>query len=77
MSYTWKQKNYLCPWSIYQCLKQKIEDNVAYKLVASDPLNKPSWIFFIDGIVECSLNLCLQYTDGDVLLRFEGVDGIG
>ena len=52
------------------------EDNDTYKCVVNDPLNEPSWIFFINGIVECSLNLCLQYTDGDMLLRFEGLDGM-
>jgi hypothetical protein len=62
---------------MYQYLKQEVEDNVTYKLVANDPLNEPSWIFFINGIIECSLNLCLQYTDGDVFLRFEGLDGMG
>ena len=72
-----KKKDYLCSWSTCQCLKQKFEDIVTYKLVANDPLNEPSWIFFIDGIVECSLNLCLQYADIDVLVRFKGLDGIG
>jgi len=76
MSYTGEKKDYLCSWLIYQCSKQEVEDNVTYKLVANDPLNKPSWISFIDGIVECSLNLCLQYTDGDVFLRFKGLDGM-
>jgi len=58
-------------------LKHKVKENVTYKLMANDPLDEPSWISFINGIVECSLNLCLQDTCGDVLLRFEGLDGMG
>jgi len=77
MSYIGKQKDYLCSWPMYQCLKQKVEDNVTYKLVANDPLNEPSWISFINGIVECSFHLCLQYTYGDVFLGFEGLGGMG
>ena len=73
---TLKQQDYLWFWTIYQFLKQKVEDNVTYKLVVNDSLNEPSWIFFITGIVECNLNFCLHHTDRDMFFRFEGLDGM-
>ena len=54
--------------------KEKVEDKVTYKLVVNNPMTKPSWIFFVNSIIECSFNLCLQYTDSNVL--FEGLDGM-
>jgi hypothetical protein len=37
-------------------------------------VNKPSWILFITGIVECSFNFCHQQRGVDVFLGFEGLD---
>jgi hypothetical protein len=50
---------------------KKIQDDIAHKLVVNDPLNEPGWIFIITGIIECSLNSCLQYSSVDVFLEFE------
>jgi hypothetical protein len=54
-------------------LKQKVQSNIAYKLVIDNPVNKPSWIFFIMGIVECSFNFCHHQSDVGVFLG-EGLD---
>jgi len=53
-----------------------VEDNITYKLVANDPLNEPSWIFFITGIIECSFNFCLDFIDVNMFLGFEGLDSM-
>jgi len=54
-------------------LEEKNQDNITYKLVVNNPLNEPSWIFFVTGIVECSFNFGLYYSDIDVFLGFEGL----
>jgi len=55
-------------------LKQKVKNNIAYKLVIDDPLNKPSRTLFITGILECSFNFCHHQSNIDVCLGFEGLD---
>jgi hypothetical protein len=57
-------------------LEQKVQDNITYKLVVNNTLNKPSWILFITGIVECSFNFGLYHVDINVFLGFEGLDSM-
>jgi len=54
-------------------LEQKVQDNITYKLVVNNTLNKPSWILFITDIVECSFNFGLYYVAINVFLGFEGL----
>jgi hypothetical protein len=51
--------------------KKKDEDDITHKLVVNDPLNEPGWILIITGIIESSLNSCLQCSNVDVFLGFE------
>jgi hypothetical protein len=55
-------------------LKQKVKSNIAYKLVINNPVNEPTWIFFITGIVECSFNFCYHQRHVGVFLGFKGLD---
>jgi hypothetical protein len=55
-------------------LKQREYSNIAHKLVIDHPLNKPSRIIFMTGIIKCSFNCC--QSDVNVFLGFEGLDGM-